>query len=295
MKRNTKMKKFFLTLDLEEWYHLEYVKGYKDKMASNQRFVPKVIPFLRDMANKDIHMTVFVLADIAEENSQLIKEIAGMGHEIACHGLGHELVYNLSIEEFREKTKKAKQLLENITGRPVIGYRAPCFSMEDEKLGILWELGFAYDASLIRFKEHKLYNVLNISDYKKVESMIYKKENNYEFETPTLDIIGKSIPISGGGYFRLFPLCLMKWFMKRHWNMEDNFIFYIHPFEIVSERLINANKMKFKDFVRFQIGRPRLHKKLNNYLIWLKKHDVRFVKFENFISNEVSRNERVTI
>jgi polysaccharide deacetylase family protein (PEP-CTERM system associated) len=280
------MKKFFLTLDLEEWYHLEYLKDYKEEILSNQRFAPKVIPFLRDMANEGIFLTVFVLENVAKDNPKEIRDIVNMGHEIACHGLDHDLVYELSVDQFREKTKKAKLYLDNLIGEPILGYRAPCFSMENEKLDILWELGFTYDASLIRFKEHKLYNVLDMSQFEKLESMIYKKGNNYEMETPTLDILGKSIPISGGGYFRLFPLWLMKFFMRKHWETEENFVFYIHPFEVTSEPLKNAKKMGWKNYFRFQVGRSNVDKKLHKYIKWLKKQNVVFLTFKDYIEDK---------
>lgn len=277
------MRKYFLTLDLEEWYHLEYVKEYFDEIASDQRFVPQVIPFLSRMADEGVFMTVFVLEEVAKDNPHVIRQIAKMGHEIGCHGLGHDLVYKLSAEQFRVRTEEAKRVLDEIVGSPIQGYRAPCFSMENEKLDILWDLGFTYDASLIRFKEHKLYNVMDMSSFEKVESMIYRKGRNYEFETPTLDILGRSIPISGGGYFRLFPLWLMKWFMNKHWKNEDNFVFYIHPFEVAGEQLRNAEKMGWKNHFRFQVGRRSLQKKLLKYIGWLKKNDVQFMRFKDYL------------
>ncbi len=277
------MRKYFLTLDLEEWYHLEYVKEYTNEIVSEQRFIPQAIPFLRKMADEGIYMTVFVLGDVAKDNADVIREIAHMGHEIGCHGLTHDLVNTLTVEQFKTRTEEAKRVIDEIVGSSIQGYRAPCFSMENEKLDILWDLGFTYDASLIRFKEHKLYQVMDMSSFKKVESMVFKKGNNYVFETPTLNIMGRSIPISGGGYFRLFPLSLMKYFMKRHWDREENFVFYIHPFEISSEPLRNARKMGLKNYFRFQVGRTTLQDKLFKYIRWLKEQDVYFMHIEKYV------------
>ncbi|SHJ34952.1 polysaccharide deacetylase family protein, PEP-CTERM locus subfamily [Dethiosulfatibacter aminovorans DSM 17477] len=277
------MRKFFLTLDLEEWYHLEYVKEYKDIISSEQRFASKVIPFLKTMADNGVYLTVFVLEETARENRDIVKQIADLGHEIGCHGKEHELVYELTTKEFRKRIGESKKVLEDIIGKPIKGYRAPCFSMENEKFDVLWDLGFIYDASLIRFKEHKLYNVMDMSSFDKMESMIYRKGDKYEFETPTLEIMGKSIPISGGGYFRLFPLWLMKYFMRKHWEKEDNFVFYIHPFEIVGETLENGKRMGTKNHFRFQVGRPGLSEKLIRYIKWLKKQNVEFMKFSDYI------------
>ena len=93
---------------------------------------------------------------------------------------------------------------------------------------------------------------MDMSGFEKLESMIYKQEDKYEFETPTLDILGKSIPISIGGYFRLFPLWLMKYFMKKHWETEDNFIFYIHPFELAVGKLKMVAKLVIRIILDFK-------------------------------------------
>ncbi len=282
-----------MTLDLEEWYHLEYVKPYVAKIASTQRYIPQAMPFLRTMAAEGIYMTVFVLGEIARDNAQLVKSIAEMGHEIGCHGLSHELVSVLSLEQFKSETEKAKQILDGILGVSVQGYRAPCFSMEQEKLEILWELGFTYDASMIRFKEHNLYKMMDMTSFEKVESLIYKKGVHYEFETPTLNIIGRSIPISGGGYFRLFPLWLMKYFMKKYWKSESNFVFYVHPFEISGKPLKNAKKMGLKNYIRFQVGRATLQNRLFKYITWLKKQDVHFMRFQDYLEKSSALKDQV--
>lgn len=287
------MKKFFFTLDLEEWYHLEYLKEYREnsKEIKDQKFVPKVIEFLSYMANQHIYFTVFVLGEVALEHPEIVSEISNMGHEIGCHGHEHELVYKLSKEEFYNKIKQSKESIENVIGKKIYGYRAPCFSMEDEKLEVLWELGFKYDASLIKFKEHKLYNVMSLNKFSKVESLIYKNGNKYEFETPTIDIFGKSIPISGGGYFRLFPLSIMKLLIKKHWKNEENFIFYIHPFELTSEKLNITKKIGLKKYFRFQVGRRRLNKKIKKYVTWLKKKNVVFFSCESYFKKEMDEKQ----
>jgi len=278
------MKNFFLTLDLEEWYHLEYIKPFIDKIDLQIRFAKKTLPFLIKMAEMKIFMTVFVVADVAQENADLIRKIASLGHEIACHGESHELVYNLSNEEFRSMILNSKKILEDIIQKPVIGYRAPCFSMENEKLKILYDLDFIYDASLIKFEDHKLYNVMDMKAFNQIESLIYKKNNNYEFETPTVKIFGKSIPISGGGYFRLFPLWLTKLLMRKYWEKENNFIFYIHPFEVVGNQKLKISKtIGFKNYFRFQVGRKNMVKKLDKYIEWLNKKNLNFLTFSNYL------------
>ena len=278
------MRKCFLTLDLEEWYHLEYVKPYVNDIASQQRFVPRVIPFLERMARENIYMTVFVLGSVAEQSPDLVRQISAMGHEIGCHGQNHDLVYQMSDEKFREETVKARNTIADIVGIAIMGYRAPCFSMTNRKLDILWDLGFVYDSSFIRFRQHKLYNVMDMSSFEKIESLIYRSGNNYEFEIPTINMMRMSIPISGGGYFRLFPLWLTKLLMRKYWQSESNFVFYVHPFELCGVKLEHSGRMGIVNHFRFQVGRSTFQEKFDKYLDFLRSNGVRFMRFADYVN-----------
>src|SRR3989442_5144208 len=99
----------------------------------------------------DVRGSFFVLGWVAERYPQLIRDIAARGHEIACHGFSHRLVYEQSPEEFYQETLRAKNLLQDITGSAVLGYRAASYSIVRESLwalDILAELGFVYDSSI---------------------------------------------------------------------------------------------------------------------------------------------------
>ncbi|MEW9054028.1 MAG: polysaccharide deacetylase family protein, partial [Neobacillus sp.] len=224
------MKKVWVTVDVEEWYHLEYMRQYIDD-TGNFKVVPLMKEFLEKLDELDIKATFFILGELAEDNSQIIKEIASKGHAIGCHGFDHELLYNKSNEDFEEQVTKAKKILEKVSGAKVDGYRASCFSMEDEKLNILENLGFKYDSSFIRFEQHNLYKTLKLTGFEKVDSLVHLKNGFYEIEIPTVKIFKYNIPISGGGYIRLFPLWLLKLLIKKYQKNEDNFLLYLHPFE----------------------------------------------------------------
>ena len=158
------MRKYFFTLDLEEWVHLEYMKKYAVN-NKNLLYSDKVLPLFEFLAENEIKSTVFVVGEIAQQNRNIIKEIYRMGIEIACHGWTHSLIYNMTDDEFFKEAKSNKAVLEDIISDNVYGFRAPCFSMTNTKLGVLKECGFKYDASFIKFKEHKLYNVMDMSSY----------------------------------------------------------------------------------------------------------------------------------
>lgn len=90
--------------------------------------------------------TGFILGSFAKEFPHLVKEFHKRGHEVACHGLTHELVYNLDKKLWKEQTKEAKKILEDLIGDEVKGYRSPSWSLpfDEEYYEDLIDLGFKY-------------------------------------------------------------------------------------------------------------------------------------------------------
>src|SRR5690554_1761557 len=129
------MKYVYLTVDIEEWYDLDYLKDMK--LDKSTEVIPEIIDFLDLLDEFKIKSTFFVLAYTLDRNTDIIREISSRGHEIACHGYDHELLYNKDLKVFKEEVTKAKVLLEEATGKEVKGYRASCFSMERDKLEAL--------------------------------------------------------------------------------------------------------------------------------------------------------------
>lgn len=272
---------FFLTLDLEEWYHLEYLKNNVDD--KKDVMVKSIIPFLDFLSENDIKITVFILGELIEGNRELISRISA-NHEIAIHGWDHELLYEKEKNKFQKEIKKTKDLLEEISGNEVIGYRAPCFSMSNEKIEWLREIGIKYDSSYIKFKEHSLYGDLTMDDFEKVDNLVYQKEGFFEFEMPTQKILNKDIPISGGGYFRMFPKWLYKYLWNKNSQENKNFNMYIHPFELTN--LIPDYKFKsVKNKIRFSIGRKNNLEKMFWFLFLVKKRGYNFTSIKDYLES----------
>ncbi len=272
---------FFLTLDLEEWFHLEYFQNYS--VSKNNIFINRLDDFFLLLKKYNIKITVFVLAELVKQNPDIISRIVDDGHEIACHGLNHKLLYNKKYTQIEEELFEARRILQDISGQSVLGYRAPCFSMGDDKFEILKRIGFKYDSSYIKFDQHKLYNTLKLDGFSKINDLIYKKDGFYEFEIPTLDIMGYNIPISGGGYFRLFPYPLFRQLFKKYKNNNNNFVFYIHPFEVAYQKIKIPDVGLLTKF-RFLVGRKSVLKNLEKFIIYLKEEGYVFYTFEEYIS-----------
>jgi polysaccharide deacetylase family protein (PEP-CTERM system associated) len=181
-----------------------------------------------------IHATFFVLGWVAKRSPELIREIARRGHEVASHGMSHKLVFNQTPEEFAAETYESKALLEDITGTPVIGYRASTYSITRRSLwalDILNEAGFLYDSSIFPIR----HDVYGIPDAPQIPSRIPtpKGASIVEFPMSTAPMFGTRIPVSGGGYFRLLPYWLTrKGLSKLNLELARPFIFYLHPWEV---------------------------------------------------------------
>ena len=259
----------YLTIDVEDYFQVSAfedvvaAKGwdaYPGRVERNTRIV------LELLEKYQVKATFFILGWTADKFPKLVKDIHRNGHEVACHSYYHRLVYRLTPEEFYEDTKKSKDCLEQIIGQAVVGYRAPSYSITRASLWaikILHELGFCYSSSIFPIY-HDRYGIPNaprfpflwqldgeipvIVDHAKVESIDQilnvsfpnwpdgvpnRPSSLLEIPLTTSVYFSKNFPISGGGYFRLFPY----WYTEKalhNINAKEGkpFIFYFHPWEI---------------------------------------------------------------
>lgn len=265
----------YLTVDVEEWYDLDYLKEYELESA-NVEVIPLMVDFLDLLDELDIKATFFVVANHIRRNADIIREIVARGHDIGCHGLDHQLLYDKSEDEYYEQIKEAKKLIEEVTHAKVSGYRASCYSMERPKLDLTQKAGYAYDGSKILFKEHPLYRNLDLEGFQQVDDLVYKQGDFFEYETPTLQMGKFDLPISGGGYLRLFPFWLIKYFIKEYEKTHHNFLIYVHPFELTNIKLPFPRELDLKTKFRAQVGRKNNLKKLEKIIVLLKNRGAEF-------------------
>lgn len=220
-----------LTIDFEDWYqgleiHYSEWDNYEDRIKAVSG---KLLEILADTNSK---ATFFMLGYTSEKYPELVKEIEAAGHEIGTHGFSHTLIYTQTPEVYRGEMERAVGFLEDLTGKKVLGHRAPFFSITKDSLwalDILGELGIKYDSSI--------YPVLNyrygIADAPRFPYQI--KRENYEFtEFPvsTLKLPGITLPISGGAYFRIYPYQVTKQALKAVNRSGQPTTFYLHPWEL---------------------------------------------------------------
>jgi polysaccharide deacetylase family protein (PEP-CTERM system associated) len=229
-----------LTIDLEDYFHVSAFadlvdqENWHSQVSRIEANTNKVLDLL------DIHgrrATFFTLAWVAKQHPHLVKKIADQGHEIACHSLRHQKVFAMRPEEFREDCRRAKELLEDVSGKHVRGYRAPSFSI-DRSCGwafdVLAESGFTYDSSIFPVR-HPSYG---IPDAPRFPFLIETPSGNLvEFPMPSLSFLGWRSPLGGGAYLRLLPYWYSRWgirFLNRQEGMAV--CVYLHPWELDPEQ-----------------------------------------------------------
>lgn len=273
------MKHAWLTVDLEEWFHLDYL----DKascMATGVRVMPDLFEFLDMLDEEGVKATFFCVAEVAEENADILMEILRRGHALGCHGLDHTRLTDKSVEQFVDETARARAVIEGVTGHAVTGYRASCFTMERDKLDALRGLGFSYDSSKIRFEQHPLYRNLDLTGFEQPEDLVYVDGSFSEYEIPTLKLGKYSLPISGGGYMRLFPFWLLRILLSMYEKQHENFTIYVHPFELTKRPLPLPGDVRFMTKFRCLVGRKGNLKKLRKVIRDLRRRGADFVTLE---------------
>jgi polysaccharide deacetylase family protein (PEP-CTERM system associated) len=261
-----------LSVDVEDYYQVSAFEavvrlddwGYHESRV--ERNTHRVLDLLDDFHTK---ATFFVLGWVAEKCPNLIQSIARRGHEVASHGYSHRLIYTQTPEQFRAETRRAKNAVEDIIGKLIIGYRAASYSITSESLwslDILAEEGFQYDSSIFPIR-HDRYGIPRHQRFFHIL--------NGEGQTPiaeiplsTVRIAGLNFPIAGGGYFRLLPYSITQWALH-HLNGREGkpAVFYFHPWEIDPDQpRIEAGWLsRFRHYTNLSRMESKLRKLLSRF------------------------------
>ncbi len=221
-----------LTVDLEDWYH--YIGPEAPAFADwgrcptvVERNVDRLLPVIEGLG-----VTFFVLGFMAERHPGLVRRIAARGHEIACHGHAHQPVYVQGAKRFAADIRAAKARLEELTGRPCLGYRAPGFSVRSRETWALEEIlaaGFAYDSSILP----GIHNIGGIrSFYKYPQWLDLAGGPLLELPVSTRRLFGFDLAFCGGGFFRFFPEKTMHRLIRRIHAEGQPVVTYLHPRDI---------------------------------------------------------------
>ncbi len=217
-----------ISVDVEDWYQTTV-----DVTASiAESFEANTMKVLEILETHRVRGTFFVLGLAAEKAPHIVRAIADAGHEVQSHGYGHRSNFDLDETAFREDVTRNKRLLEDLTGNQVFGYRAPAFSVDERNLwvlDVLAETGHRYDSSIFPIKRARY----GIDGYPLEPRVVPTSRGHRIVEAPVacVEWFGRRIPVGGGGYFRLWPWCIIRKAWRQLEAVGRPGIVYIHPYE----------------------------------------------------------------
>ncbi|MDO4568966.1 MAG: DUF3473 domain-containing protein [Planctomycetia bacterium] len=235
MLENERLRNAF-SVDVEDFYQVSAFE--KDIPFANwekypQRVVESTKRLLDLLEENSVSATFFILGWVAIHHPTLVREIANRGHEIGFHSMTHSLIYRMSPNDFRNELIEGKKVLEDIAGVRVEAFRAPSFSITKNSLWaleILVEEGFRYDSSVFPIY-HDRYGISDAP--KDIHEIPTPAGSLFEFPPSVVSIGRINLPVSGGGYFRLYPYSFSRFCLRRINKVEKRpFVFYVHPWEI---------------------------------------------------------------
>jgi len=266
-KQNVAARHIF-SVDVEEYYQVEAFSQivprdkWKDFSSRAENPTNKLLEILDRYEFKG---TFFVLGCLAGKLPRLVKRIFDAGHEIASHGYGHAMITTLSQEAFREDIRKSKRILEDITGAPVHGYRAPTFSIMENTswaYAILQQEGFSYSSSVFPII-HDRYGWPSFGDSPR--NMAGRGEGElWELPMSVGQFGPFRVPFGGGGYLRMYPLAFTKALFRRIERLGKTGMVYVHPWELDPEQ--PEIKAPFLRRFRHKLGIAKMEEKLVDLL-----------------------------
>lgn len=224
------------TVDVEPWFCAHNLNVLQSDWDTLPLRIDQPIEELLTLLDRfDTTATFFVLGWLAERRPAIVEAIQSAGHEIASHGFGHEPLTRLTVGDFIDDVRRSRQVLEDVTGGAIAGYRAPGYSIGPKTLwalDALEGLGFAYDSSVYPLRApHGRYGLPGAPRHP------YRiRPGMWEFPLPIWRALGRSIPACTGGYLRHWPMTVTQWAMRQNEHAGIPVIVNVHPWELDPEQ-----------------------------------------------------------
>ena len=226
----------FFTVDVEESFHAAAVEPFvpRTRWAAEPARVERGVGRLLELlARHNQKGTFFTLGIVAERTPEVVRQIAEAGHEVASHGWSHRSVTRLSPAEFREEVARSRDALSQLSGKPVLGYRAPNFSITPDRawaFDILLEEGYVYDSSVFPARRSGTGFTPVVQQLRRASGALL------EIPMTAARVGSLRVPAGGGAWFRLLPYGLTQLALKQAAARSQPGVFYIHPWELDPEQ-----------------------------------------------------------
>jgi polysaccharide deacetylase family protein (PEP-CTERM system associated) len=260
-----------MSIDVEDYFHVSVFDGLVPRSkwdGMESRVHRNTMRLLEIFAEYQVRSTFFVLGWVGERHRDLVEAIAGAGHEIASHGYAHRLIYDQTLGAFRDDVRRAKAILEDTCGRPVVGYRAPSYSITPRSLwalDVLAEEGYEYDSSIFPIR-HDRYGIPVSA--RAPYAINRGRHSLIEVPGSTTRVGPLNLPVAGGGYFRLLPYWWTRWGIARVNATEHRpVVFYLHPWEIdPGQPRLHAGRIgRFRHYRNLDQTEQRLRQLLTDF------------------------------
>jgi len=259
-----------LSIDVEDWFHIldsPTVPTIEQWGSLESRIECNMEKLLAMLDSSSVKATFFWLGWTAEQHKNLVRKCSEAGHEVASHGYGHVLPYEVGKEGFKDDAKRAKKILEDITHKEVLGFRAAGFGIKDDTewaFDTIVEVGYKYDSSI--FPASRGHGGMPSST---LGPHVVETQSGPLIEIPVsaIEVLGYRLSLFGGGYLRLFPKWVIQWGIRKLHNVGHPLIVYVHPREIDPDqpRLPLSLMRRFKCYVNLESTLPKLRWLCENY------------------------------
>lgn len=277
----TRKKYAVFTMDVETFADTECIS--KAGIQVDVDLMDGLDEYMTILERHGIKSTLFTVGDISSKLAKRIKPYIDNGHALALHSYAHVAPMLVPVDQFREKTRQAKTRMKQLFGIDVTGFRAPCFSMDRDRLDVLQELGFTYDSSHLDFLHARNTVDMDLHDFEKLRNGIYRDHNFFEFGLAKERFFGSFLPISGGGYVRLSHWGFMKSLIHHYIRQNDYYVFYLHPFELTKKKVPLIKGLKSYDKYYIKHGIRSYAKRIEQIITMLKQQGYEFVVFEQLV------------
>lgn len=254
-----------MSIDVEDYFQVSAFASriaYDNWPSMPSRIEQNINHILELLSQNNIKATFFVLGWIAERYPSMVRRIVNEGHELASHGYNHVRASCQTPAQFAFDVYRSKDILEQIGGQLILGYRAPSFSIGTNNFwafDTLLKVGYRYSSSIYPIR-HDHYGMTNAARF-----VFYPFGVKHFLELPisTARFGGRNLPAGGGGYFRLFPYSFSRWLLRRVNDLDGHpSVFYFHPWELdVGQPRVHGISIKSRFRHYLNIGRMerRLH------------------------------------